>query len=72
MPLELNRSALKGDADSLNKLSVATCIECGCCSFVCPAKIHLVQAIRLGKTQVRLASARAAAQAAKVVEGVKS
>jgi len=74
LPLELNRSALKSDADSLNKLSVATCIECGCCSFVCPSKIHLVQAIRLGKTQSRLAAARAAnqvAQTAKAAEGAK-
>lgn len=60
VPLELNRSALKGDADSLGKLSVSSCIECGSCSYVCPAKIHLVQAIRLGKTQVKLAAARAA------------
>jgi len=60
VPLEINRSALKNDADSLNKLSVTTCMECGCCSFVCPSKIQLVQAIRLGKTQVKLAAARAA------------
>ena len=64
LPLELNRSALKNDSSSLNSLSVAACIECGCCSYVCPAKIHLVQAIRLGKTQTRLAAARAATQAA--------
>jgi electron transport complex protein RnfC len=64
LPLELNRSALKNDAASLGKLSVATCIECGSCSYVCPSKIHLVQAIRLGKTQVRIAAARASAQAA--------
>jgi len=66
LPLELNRSALKNDADSLNRLYVGACIECGSCSFVCPSKIHLVQAIRLGKTQTRQAAARAAAQGAKV------
>jgi electron transport complex protein RnfC len=66
LPLELNRAALRNDAEALNKYSVAACIECGSCSFVCPAKIHLVQAIRLGKTQTRLAAAKAAAQAAGV------
>jgi len=25
------------------------CMECGCCSFTCPAKRHLVQNIRMGK-----------------------
>lgn len=65
VPSELNKAALRNDAEALNKYSVAACIECGSCSFVCPAKIHLVQAIRLGKTQARAAAARAAAQGAK-------
>jgi len=25
------------------------CKECGCCGFVCPAHLHLVQAMKLGK-----------------------
>jgi len=29
------------------------CIECGCCSFVCPSKRPLVQWIRLGKLKLR-------------------
>ncbi len=29
------------------------CIECGCCSYVCPSKRPLVQWIRLGKLKVR-------------------
>ena len=28
------------------------CIECGCCSYVCPATIPLVQAIRYGKAAI--------------------
>jgi len=64
IPLELNRAALRNDAEALNKYSVAACIECGSCSFVCPAKIQLVQAIRLGKTQTRIAAAKAAAKGA--------
>ncbi len=29
------------------------CIECGCCSFVCPSKRPLVQWIRIGKARLR-------------------
>ncbi|MBI5286942.1 MAG: electron transport complex subunit RsxC [Deltaproteobacteria bacterium] len=29
------------------------CIECGCCSYVCPSKRPLVQWIRVGKVKVR-------------------
>lgn len=28
------------------------CIECGCCSYICPATIPLVQAIRYGKAAI--------------------
>ncbi len=28
------------------------CIECGCCSYSCPAAIPLVQAIRYGKAAI--------------------
>ena len=30
-----------------------TCIECGSCSFVCPANRPLVHSIRLGKNLIR-------------------
>ena len=29
------------------------CIECGCCAFICPAHINLVQRFRLGKGVIR-------------------
>ena len=45
------------------------CIECGCCAFVCPAHIKIVQRVRLGKNIVRsqmaMERAKAAALAAK-------
>jgi electron transport complex protein RnfC len=28
------------------------CIECGCCAFSCPAKIPIVQLIRVGKMEL--------------------
>lgn len=32
---------------------VLLCMECGCCSFVCPARRPLVQNNRLGKDEVK-------------------
>ena len=55
MPTKLEKAALKGDVEALQALDVMTCMECGCCSFTCPAGRRLVQAIRLGKNLVRKA-----------------
>jgi electron transport complex protein RnfC len=38
------------DCDELHALD---CIECGSCSFICPAKRTLVSSIRVGKRQVQ-------------------
>jgi electron transport complex protein RnfC len=35
--------------DGAKKNRLFDCIECGSCSFICPAKRHLVQYIKLGK-----------------------
>ncbi|TYQ14903.1 UNVERIFIED_CONTAM: electron transport complex protein RnfC [Acetivibrio alkalicellulosi] len=58
MPLNLNKSALKENIEDLKKYHVSDCIECGSCSYVCPAKIHLVQSIRLGKAIVGQAAGK--------------
>jgi len=39
----------------------ASCIECGCCSYVCPSKRPLLQWVRIGKLKVREQAARDAA-----------
>ena len=49
LPLELCNASERKDEDTLNRLNVMNCMECGCCSFTCPAKRHLVQTIRTGK-----------------------
>ncbi len=41
-----------GDWDMVESFNVMDCIECGICSFVCPARIPHVQYIRLGKAGV--------------------
>ena len=40
---------------------IGLCMECGCCSFVCPAKRPLVQNNRLGKAEVHRYKAHKAA-----------
>ncbi len=52
MPLYISQFSRMGDYDSCEKYNITACIECGCCSFECPAKRHLVQDIRQGKQQV--------------------
>jgi Na+-translocating ferredoxin:NAD+ oxidoreductase subunit C len=36
------------------KENVFECMECGCCSFICPAKRYLVQSIQLAKAEITL------------------
>lgn len=56
MPTNLDKAARKKNVDKLQALSVFDCIECGCCTYVCPAKRYLVQNIKLGKQIVRSAT----------------
>jgi electron transport complex protein RnfC len=58
MPSLLEKYAVKGDVEMLNKLDIMTCMECGCCSFSCPAGRRIVQSIRLGKNLVRKAGSK--------------
>ena len=39
----------RGDLRECEKLNATDCIECGCCSYISPGKMHLVQAIRMVK-----------------------
>ncbi|MGN0172777.1 MAG: electron transport complex subunit RsxC [Acutalibacteraceae bacterium] len=45
------------DADLLQKRGVMSCMECGCCSYSCPAHRPIVQVMRLSKDMVRAAAA---------------
>ena len=54
-PLELANAANRGDVDGLKFYNAMNCMECGCCSFTCPAKRHLVQNIRMGKALLQKA-----------------
>lgn len=52
-PREIERAVLAQDFVRAEKLNVNACIECGTCSYVCPAKRPLVQAVRLAKKTLR-------------------
>lgn len=58
MPTKLEQAAERKNTEALQSLHVMTCMECGCCSFSCPAGRRLVQAIRLGKSYVRKAGGK--------------
>lgn len=61
-PTVLYKNAVKGNWEAVEANYVLDCIECGSCSYVCPAKIPLVQYIRQGK---EIAAARRQAAPAK-------
>ena len=61
-PREIARAYKKGEAEDLKTLCVDLCMECGCCSYICPAKRHLVQTNKLAKAMLREYNAKQQAQ----------
>ena len=53
MPAAIDRALQAENAEELKNLKVHLCMECGCCSYVCPAKRHLVLSNRLAKKFLR-------------------
>ena len=56
LPTSIDVMARNKDLDGLKRTNAMDCIECGCCTYVCPAKRYLVQSIRDGKSQLRSAT----------------
>ena len=58
-----------GNIEDAEKGGVLNCMECGACTFVCPAKRLLTQSCRTGKRIInarkKAAAAKAAAEATK-------
>jgi electron transport complex protein RnfC len=52
-PNEIGIYVEAGRAEETAQFGVFECFECGCCSFVCPAKRPLVQFIRLAKMKAQ-------------------
>jgi Predicted NADH:ubiquinone oxidoreductase, subunit RnfC len=51
-PQELFWFARSKDFDRAQKYQLFDCIECGCCSYVCPSHIPLVQYYRYAKSEI--------------------
>ncbi len=50
MPLTVESAYLAKDIDELKKLNVHLCMNCGCCSYVCPAHRPLAEINQLAKS----------------------
>lgn len=61
LPLYINANAVNGKVDAALKYHLNDCIECGCCSYVCPASRHLVQSMRYAKAEARRNAANSSA-----------
>ena len=53
MPCDIETAFRRKDGDSLAKLKVNLCMECGCCAYICPARRPLVQTHKLAKGVLR-------------------
>ena len=53
MPVEYARALATNNMELLEKRKVNLCMECGCCSFVCPARRPLVENNKLAKAELR-------------------
>lgn len=52
-PRAIERAYKTDSGEDLQKLHVDLCMECGCCSYVCPAKRPLVQTNKLAKSVLK-------------------
>ena len=52
-PRAIAKAYSLNSGEDLEKLCVDLCMECGCCSYICPAKRPLVQTNKLAKTVLR-------------------
>jgi electron transport complex protein RnfC len=53
-PVIMNNSLEAGDLDYAVTAGLMDCIECGSCTYMCPARIKLVQRFRVGKQRLRI------------------
>ncbi len=71
-PLFMRMRVNKRKWDEAEALHVMDCIECGCCNYICPARLPLVQSFRTAKFAIRDEAAKAKAKAEKEKEGAKA
>ena len=52
MPNYLVAFAKEDNLDKCRQLDILGCVECGCCSYDCPADVPIVQTIRAAKGKI--------------------
>ncbi len=52
MPLYIYEESRRGELENCKKLNVVDCTECGCCSYVCPARKELTKTISAVKNRI--------------------
>ena len=55
VPTKIALAARSGNIGLAEKYHITACMECGSCTYTCPASIPLVQLIRVGKVMLRKA-----------------
>ena len=63
-PMLFTAFAEHNDLEATEKNHVLDCIECGCCTYLCPARRHMVQTIRSAKRKILAAQRKAKAESA--------
>ncbi len=53
-PVRINMAEKTKNIDSLNKLCINDCIECGLCTYICPSKIDVTEGVRRAKRYMAL------------------
>lgn len=56
VPAKLALAARNDDSELAQKYHIMACFECGCCTYTCPARISLMQLIRMQKARIVAAS----------------
>ena len=51
VPTKIAMASRHGDWELAGQYHLTACMECGCCAYICPSRIPLVQLIRMGKAQ---------------------
>ena len=58
MPLMMNMYGKERRWSEVEDLRIMDCMECGCCQYICPARIPLVQQFRTAKFAIRQQAAK--------------
>ena len=69
LPIYMNVYGKQEDLDNAVDCGMMDCIECGACTYICPARLPLIHAFRMGKQKVNNArmAAKAKAEAEKAL-----